>query len=89
MSHVRQIAGALALGLVVAALAAHGGVPPPPQGHLLTFEVLGASQVVVVDASTATEISAGPEGRLSGRDLALHVLRGGQRFDLVARRPLL
>jgi cyanophycinase len=53
-----------------------------------TFEVLGRSQVMVVDARRATDISVGPDGHLSGHDLALHVLRAGQRFDLQARRPL-
>jgi cyanophycinase len=53
-----------------------------------TFEVLGRSQVVVVDASQATDISVSPEGHLAGHGLALHVLRAGQRFDLDDRRPL-
>ncbi len=52
-----------------------------------TFEVLGRSQVVVLDASGA-EISTGPEGHIAGHGMALHVLRAGQRFDLAARRPL-
>jgi cyanophycinase len=53
-----------------------------------TLEVLGRSQVIVVDASRATDVSVGPGGHLSGQGLALHVLRAGQRFDLAARRPL-
>ncbi len=53
-----------------------------------TFEVLGRSQVVVLDATGAERISTGPEGHLSGHRLALHVLRAGQRFDLEARRPV-
>jgi cyanophycinase len=53
-----------------------------------TFEVLGRGQVVVVDASRASHLSADPEGHLSGHDIAVHVLRTGQRFDLDGRRPL-
>lgn len=53
-----------------------------------TFEVIGASQVVVLDASRARDLSSGPEGHLAGHGIALHVLRAGQRFDLEARHPL-
>jgi cyanophycinase len=53
-----------------------------------TFEVVGESQVVVVDAREARNVSAGPEGHLAAHGVALHVLRSGQRFDLEARRPL-
>jgi cyanophycinase len=53
-----------------------------------TFEVLGRSQVVVLDASGAREVSAGPDGHLAGHGIALHLLRAGQRFDLETRRPL-
>ena len=53
-----------------------------------TFEVLGRSQVVVVDARDARNVSSSPEGHLAGHGISLHVLRAGQRFDLEARRPL-
>jgi cyanophycinase len=53
-----------------------------------TFEVLGRNQVVVLDATEARNLSAGPEGRLAGHGVLLHVLRAGQRYDLESRRPL-
>jgi cyanophycinase len=53
-----------------------------------TFEVLGRSQVVVLDARGAREISVGPQGHLAGHGIELHVLRSGQRYDLEARQPV-
>jgi cyanophycinase len=53
-----------------------------------TFEVLGRRQVLVLDASSARNLGADAEGRLSGEGLALHLLRAGQRFDLASRTPL-
>jgi len=53
-----------------------------------TFEVLGRSQVVVLDASGARDLSVGAEGHLAGHGIALHVMRAGERFDLETRRPV-
>ncbi|MGC8917422.1 MAG: cyanophycinase [Thermoanaerobaculum sp.] len=56
-----------------------------------TFEVLGASSVLVVDArSTEIRIEASGEARrgvFSASPLTVHVLAAGDRFDLTTRRP--
>jgi cyanophycinase len=53
-----------------------------------TFDVLGRSHVVVLDASRVRDISAGPDGHLAGHGIVLHLLRAGERFDLETRQPL-
>ena len=53
-----------------------------------TFEVIGASNVIVVDAAatTVTRAPAAGGGELiGGRDLKVHVLLAGERFDLASR----
>jgi cyanophycinase len=56
------------------------------------FKVMGAGAVYVVDGSelTYSSLSEGrPEGVVSIYDMKLHVLAADDRFDLLARRPLL
>ena len=56
-----------------------------------TFEVIGASNVIVIDAAatTVTRAPAAGGGELiGGRDLKVHVLLAGERFDLASRTVL-
>ncbi|MFN3413338.1 MAG: cyanophycinase, partial [Thermoanaerobaculum sp.] len=57
-----------------------------------TFQVLGASSVLVVDASGATVKALAPrhgtQARFSASSLVLHVLSAGDRFDLTSRQVL-
>lgn len=57
-----------------------------------TFEVLGASSVLVVDArSTEIRVEASGDTRrgvFSASPLTVHVLAPGDRFDLAARKPI-
>jgi cyanophycinase len=58
------------------------------QGH--RFRVIGSGAVYLVDASGVTHSNiadAETDAPLSIYDLKLHVLSGGDAFDLVARRP--
>lgn len=50
-----------------------------------SFEVLGESSVLVVDARTATKRESKAGDLLSASDLRLHVLRNGDKFDLAAK----
>ena len=53
-----------------------------------TFEVIGASNVIVVDAAATTvrrAPAAGGGELIGGRDLKVHVLLAGERFDLASR----
>lgn len=52
------------------------------------FEVFGENTVMVIDASSATGISADEDGDLSGHDLRLHLLKSGQRYDWSGHRVL-
>ena len=53
--------------------------------HRGSFEVLGESSVVVVDARSAA-LAPREEGKpLAGTGVALHVLRAGMRFDLAPK----
>jgi cyanophycinase len=53
-----------------------------------TFTVLGASGVVVLDA-TAAAVRSVPRGSVqAAAGVAMHVLSPGDRFDLAARRTL-
>jgi cyanophycinase len=47
-----------------------------------TFEVIGRSNVVVVDARKATMTHAKNGEPAAGANLTMHVLRAGMRFDL-------
>ncbi len=55
-----------------------------------TFQVLGASSVLVVDASCASVQTLSPangvKARFSASSLVLHVLSAGDRFDLASRQ---
>lgn len=53
-----------------------------PPGRL---RVAGDGQVVIYDASAATGIASGVDGRLAAAGIALHVLVPGQVFDLTER----
>jgi cyanophycinase len=50
------------------------------------FEVIGAGQVVVIDARTADTPRAATSQPHTTRDATLHVLRAGMKFDLGAQR---
>jgi cyanophycinase len=56
-----------------------------------TFEVIGASNVIVVDAS-ATKVARAPAAGggelIGGHDLKVHVLLAGERFDMATRTVL-
>jgi len=51
-----------------------------------TFEVFGKSLVVVYDATEAVKIGENTEGYLTGRDLKMHVLVSGDKFDLDTKK---
>jgi len=53
-----------------------------------TFEVVGEGTVMVVDATGATAVGPDDDGDLGGHGLALHLLRSGERYDLVRRLVL-
>jgi len=48
-----------------------------------TIEVLGEYTVLVYDARDATDISTDANGNLAGSDLSFHVLKSGDRFDIL------
>jgi cyanophycinase len=47
-----------------------------------TFEVLGEGTVVVFDARKAKTIHVDKHQNLAGRDIQMHILSSGDRFDL-------
>src|SRR3954471_13465549 len=56
------------------------------------FRVIGSGAVYIVDCNGVTHCNiaeASPDRALSVYDVRLHVLSAGERFDLVARRPVL
>jgi cyanophycinase len=58
------------------------------RGH--EFEVIGSGAVYIVDGSKVTHSNiaeAEPDRALSIYDVAMHVLSGGDRYDLAKRRP--
>lgn len=51
-----------------------------------TFEVIGENQVVVYDASNSENISTGKNNILSASDIKMHILKQGEKFDLVKKK---
>lgn len=50
------------------------------------FEVTGAGNVIVYDATRAKSISEDRNGNLSANEITMHVLKSGDRYDIGAHR---
>ncbi|MBW7888970.1 MAG: cyanophycinase [Bacteroidetes bacterium] len=53
-----------------------------------TFEVIGESVVCVYDATEAKNISTNKNNYLSANSIKLHILRQGQKFDLLKKKVI-
>lgn len=52
------------------------------------FEVFGDYQVMIFDAINSTDIKKNINGFLSASNIKLHILSGGDKFDLIERQPI-
>ena len=53
-----------------------------------TFEVLGENQVIVFDASNSIEIKTDKNGNLGAKDIKMHVLLNGDKYNLQTKEVI-